>query len=617
MTMEHLNDGSGNRPVSERSASGKNTFRAKRFNLFILAAVLFIAAASFLMMKSEAVTWPDNVIYVTVDGSGDKSGSGWDNAYASGDLQTAVNQSAASADEGVQVWVKAGEYTRSATLTLTAKAKVYGGFKGDETSLALRDKRIKDMMAYPMSADHATILNGNGGDSISIVAGGSGATSADTVLDGFTITGGKGTKVNNNSSNYGGGMYNNASSPAIENCTFYKNGNNQIAGAGIFNTNSSPAIKNTIFRENSTTSAFGGAIVNTGTGNAIITDCSFINNTAYSTGGAILNMGNSSPIITNCTFAGNKSTNENGGAICNEGSAQAVITNCTFADNHADSSVSVHGYGGAIYNKGTSNTAIVNSIFWDNTGHKEGAKDIYTASGATADVRYSLVQSGYTGGTGIVSGDPRLISVDINMGTPAASADVYMYIISCDIFLDDSAVLGEGLGVGQTVSGDVKVPDKDQVGRSRKIRMSDGYKTHYVDLGAYQFSSGEGGHTPHYSFPVLSITSADIKVGESVDVTITAKPANFVKFEVSSDIASVTSSDRTLTFTGTKHGTQEIEICSAYLSINDTDYFKGASSPFTLKVTENVTVTSGGCNAGAASLAILLLSLPLAWRRKK
>ena len=585
MIMEHSTDGNANRPVSDSPASGKNTLRSKRFNLYILTAVLFIAAASFLMMRSEAVTGPDNVIYVTVEGGSAGTidhprGSSWEYAYASGDLQTAINQSAASADDGVQVWVKAGEYERSAALNLTAKAKVYGGFKGDETSIASRD--IHSMMAYPMSADHATILNGNGGN-FSIVKGGNDATSADTVLDGFTLTGAKGDN--------GGGMSNgstsSSSSPTIANCTFYKNSGNG-AGVGISNNNSSPVIKNTVFRENKSTGAYGGAIANT-TSNPIITGCSFINNTAQFTGGAILNKISSRPVITNCTFAGNKTTNENGGAICNEGSSQAVITNCTFADNHANSA---SGYGGAIYNKGTSNTTVVNSIFWGNTSSKSGAEDIYTVTseGASADVRYSLLKDGYTGGIGIISGDPKLISVDININseTPATSADVYMYIIS-----GDSAARGEGLAVGETVSGDVKVPDKDQVGNPRTISENSVDNTHYVDLGAYQFSSKEADHTPSYSFPVLSITSADIKAGESVNVTVTAKPSNFVKFSVSSDIASVTSSDRTLTFTGIKRGTEKITISADYMVSTDGQYFPKAGSTFTLTVTYNVTVTSG------------------------
>ena len=608
MIMEHSTDGNANRPVSDSPASGKNTFRSKRFNLYILTAVLFIAAASFLIMRSEAtVDTPvgqPNVIYVTTVGSGDKSGSDWNNALPGASLDAAV-VSASKYDETSkdQVWVKAGEYERSAALDLTAKAKVYGGFKGDETSIASRD--IHSMMAYPMSADHATILDGNGGN-FSIVKGGNGAASADTVLNGFTITGGKGT------SDQGGGMANSNSSPTIENCTFYKNGNNNTAGAGIHNNGSSPVIKNTIFRENSTgNSVFGGAIANTASSNPIITGCSFINNTAHYTGGAILNKDSSRPVITNCTFAGNKTTDENGGAICNEGSSIAVITNCTFADNHADSA---SGYGGAIYNKENGKAVIFNSIFWGNTSHQKGAEDIYNntdnSSTSTADVRYSLLKDGYTGGIGIISGDPKLISVDININaeTPATSADVYMYIIS-----GDSAARGEGLAVG-AVRGYVKVPDTDQVGNPRTISMDNAGvgNTYYVDLGAYQFSSKEEGHTPSYSFPVLSITSAEIKVGESVDVSITAKPANFVGLSgpVSINIATIkfSTNNDSMTVTGKNHGNGTIKIDVTYNNGSENGY-KIACPEFAVTVIDNVTVTSGETRAYSGTAEIDDLTL--------
>ena len=292
---------------------------------------------------------------------------------------------------------------------------------------------------------------------------------------------------------------------------------------------------------------------------------------------------------TACTFAGNKTTNENGGAICNEVSSISVITNCTFADNHANSA---SGYGGAIYNKGNGKAVIYNSIFWGNTSKNSNAKDIYNDQKGTpgsADVRYSLLEDGYTGGIGIISGDPKLISVDININaeTPATSADVYMYIIS-----GDSAARGEGLAVGETISGNVKVPDTDQVGNPRTISMDGAGNKYYVDLGAYQFSSKEEGHTPSYSFPVLSITSAEIKVGESVDVTVTAKPSNFINLGCTSTIAAMGFSKSNgrwtgVILTGNCSGSETTKI--------DVKYKGGETftKDFILTVIENVTVASG------------------------
>ena len=77
----------------------------------------------------------------------------------------------------------------------------------------------------------ATIINGG----LSVVTCNSGE-GPDTVLDGFTVTGGAGTDPGNGFTN-GGGMYNVGSSPTVTNCTF--SGNSASSGGGMYNTNSS------------------------------------------------------------------------------------------------------------------------------------------------------------------------------------------------------------------------------------------------------------------------------------------------------------------------------------------------------------------------------------------
>ena len=87
-----------------------------------------------------------------------------------------------------------------------------------------------------------------------------------TVLDGFTITGGN--------AGFGGGMYNDGSSPIVTDCTF--NGNSATFGGGMNNFTSNPTV----------------------------TDCTFDGNAAGNSGGGMINL-NSSPTVTNCTFSGN------------------------------------------------------------------------------------------------------------------------------------------------------------------------------------------------------------------------------------------------------------------------------------------------------------------------
>ncbi|GAG36260.1 unnamed protein product, partial [marine sediment metagenome] len=107
---------------------------------------------------------------------------------------------------------------------------------------------------------------------------------ADTVLEGFTITDGNANGAYPDY--YGGGMYNNGSSPTVSNCTFVGNSAytasvNQAKGGGMYNYNSSP----------------------------MVTNCTFSGNTAEGGGGMYND--HSSPTVTNCTFSGN--TAEGGG----------------------------------------------------------------------------------------------------------------------------------------------------------------------------------------------------------------------------------------------------------------------------------------------------------------
>ncbi len=108
-----------------------------------------------------------------------------------------------ASSSGDEVWVAGGTYKPASGQSFSMKegVKIYGGFLGEEASLSLRNIKL---------TANASILEGNGTG----VVFNSGLTSA-ALLDGFTITGGKAT--------YGGGMYNNNSSPTIINCFFTKN----------------------------------------------------------------------------------------------------------------------------------------------------------------------------------------------------------------------------------------------------------------------------------------------------------------------------------------------------------------------------------------------------------
>ena len=71
----------------------------KRFSLYLIAALILVSIASFMMLRSEAEPYaaarPD-VIYVSAGCAGEQNGTSWNDAYAADKLQDAVNVSANS-----------------------------------------------------------------------------------------------------------------------------------------------------------------------------------------------------------------------------------------------------------------------------------------------------------------------------------------------------------------------------------------------------------------------------------------------------------------------------------------------------------------------------------------
>ena len=175
----------------------------------------------------------------------------------------------------------------------------------------------------------------------------------DTVLEGFTITGGNANGLGGPDSR-GGGMHNQDSSPTVINCTF--TGNSASQGGGMYSRDSDVTVINCTFSANTAVSGGGGGMHNDSLSPTVI-GCSFIANTASSGGGMQNESG--SPTVIDCTFSGNSATGV-GGGMQNQGSSPTV-TNCTFSANTAELS------GGGMINDGPSSPTIGNCIFEGNT----------------------------------------------------------------------------------------------------------------------------------------------------------------------------------------------------------------------------------------------------------
>ncbi len=251
------------------------------------------------------------VIYVRSSAKQGGDGTSWGKAFLT--IMAGLEVSSPT-DE---VWVTAGRYNE--VVFLTRNVNVLGGFCGEEAS---REDR------HPGANE--TIIDAAGLDSYAVF----GADAS--LLDGFTITGGKRS-----------GIYSLSASFTIASCT--------ISG------NSS--------------SDDGGGVYCSGDASPTLTNCTISGNSAHRGGGVYCN--GASPTLTNCVISGN-SANSYGGALYCFGSS-AVLTNCTITGNSAQ---------GNAVEIARSSLMLINCILWN-----QGVE--LPVDGPI--VRYCNVQGGYAG----------------------------------------------------------------------------------------------------------------------------------------------------------------------------------------------------------------------------
>jgi hypothetical protein len=243
------------------------------------------------------------------------------------------------------------------------------------------------------------------------------------VLTNVTITG-------NSSANGGGGMYNNdASSPVLTNVTISNSGG---SGSGsMYNNNSSPVLTNVTI-SGSTIGGGGGGIYNNANSSPVLTNVSISSNSAGGNGGGIYNDA-SSPVLINVLISGNESgtTAAFGGGMYNANGSSPRLTNVTIAGNRANG---IGGGGGGIYNNdGSSNPQIRNSIIWGNADVAD--TDGIKGSG-TPTVDYSAVE-GWTGG-----------GTD-NVSTPAPAFEGPVAVITAPTTTGDYRLVTSSSGINQ------------------------------------------------------------------------------------------------------------------------------------------------------------------------
>jgi glucuronoarabinoxylan endo-1,4-beta-xylanase len=283
------------------------------------------------------------------------------------------------------------------------------------------DFKGKAVRLYSSGGAAATTINGTGHHHVVQCVSGEGAN---TILEGFTITGGN-ANGSTNLDKCGGGMYNYYSSPAVIKCRFVSNAA-LLHGGGMHNEHATPTV----------------------------TDCSFSGNTAGAHGGGLMdNYGPTYSNIINCVFTQN-TAGSGGGGYCNSGGHSKII-NCTFSGNSAS-------YGNGIYNY-SSSTDVNNSIFWGEIN------EIVNNTG-TLTVSYSDIQGGFTG-TGNINADPCFVD--------AVSGNLRLKFASLCIDAGNNAVVPEG--ITKDMDGRSRFMDVPAVADTGSGTVP------IVDMGAYEY----------------------------------------------------------------------------------------------------------------------------------
>ena len=427
-------------------------------------------------------------MYVNAAAGAGGNGATWSNAYKY--LKDAL--AAAQASSCVkEIWVAKGTYKpspsnvqdQSAFFAMLPNVKIYGSFAGTEANLADRTPAVRAANVSILSGDLGDNDNPNGNlssntfnfdNSYNIISNiNNGLTNANSLLDGFTISGGNTQDVS-----AGGGMLNVSSSPSVVNVTFTRNyGRN---GGGMFNNASSPSLSNVTFLDNFA-GFFGGGMDNIGGSTPNLNNVTFTRNLASDgggmnndnaspslqkviflenlapLGGGMYNSNASSPTIGNTIFVSNGTIRNygisivNGGGMYNISGATPSLNNVTFWNNVANS-------GSGMYNSSSTPT-IKNSIFWKNS-----------IEGDPANVTYSDIEqtSGVYAGIGNINQYPMFIN-QLNPAGPDGifgTADDGLALTACSPAVN----AGNNTGVATT----------DIISNQRTFGGT-------VDMGAYEF----------------------------------------------------------------------------------------------------------------------------------
>jgi len=219
-----------------------------------------------------------------------------------------------AAVDGDTVVVQPGTYEIDRPIVFAGKNIVLRAPEGpDQTTIRMADP--------PHNERDGAILIFRNGETLS------------TVVEGFTLTGGKGTFYNNDPLGKAGGaiLCYNRSSPTIRNCVL--SGNEAIMGGAVCIDNSQPEFFDCIIEQNKT-SYDGGALFCFSNAEAVFTNCVFRENRAGRHGGAVTNFVNCRLRFIECTFTRNRCT-ELGGGLTFDANSNPYFYRCLITNNYS------------------------------------------------------------------------------------------------------------------------------------------------------------------------------------------------------------------------------------------------------------------------------------------
>ena len=235
--------------------------------------------------------------------------------YDFGTIQAGID----IANGGDTVLVTPGEYVITEPITFRGKAiTVMSETGSDETTIR---------MGTPDDPERASVVVFENNE-----------TDA-SVLDGFTVTGGRGFRLwvpeESEFDWGGGGIFFDASSGTVKNCAVVQNRVNDVGGGVMVYSGSSLTLTNCNINGNSATTESGGGVCCAYDSSVTMTYCTIAENSAGQVGGGVISYSNSAVTMTYCTIVENSAGQGGGGVFCGENSSSVTMTHCAIVGNTA------------------------------------------------------------------------------------------------------------------------------------------------------------------------------------------------------------------------------------------------------------------------------------------